>query len=181
MPPVGDSTARHRLRGELRDRHQPQGAPTSPGLANLAAVGLDRRLAGYASAAGLTYSRYADDLTLSGPDVAAPRLIRAVTEIARDEGFMINSRKTRARHRGQRRTVTGLVVSGDRLGVSREYHDRLRAVLHDAAVNGPAAANRSGVPHFRAHLEGRVGWVESVNAVRGRRLRAQLEAITWPD
>ena len=74
---------------------------------------------------------------------------------------MINSRKTRARHPGQRRTVTGLVVSGDRLGVSREYHDRLRAVLHDAAVNGPEAANRSGVSHFRAHLRGsrRVGRV----------------------
>ena len=94
---------------------------------------------------------------------------------------MINSRKTRIRFPGQRRTVTGLVVSGDRLGVPREYHDRLRAVLHDAAVNGPEVANRGGLPHFRAHLEGRVGWVESVNAVRGRRLRAQLDAISWPD
>ena len=181
MPPGGDSIARHRLRAELRDRHLPQGAPTSPALANLAAFGLDRRLAGYAATAGLTYSRYADDLTFSGPDLAAPRLIRAVTEIVRDEGFVINSHKTRARYPGQRRTVTGLVVSGDRLGVSREYHDRLRAVLHDAAINGPQVANRSGLPHFRAHLEGRVGWVESVNAVRGRRLRTQLEAITWPD
>jgi len=167
MPRGGDSSARHRLRAELRDRHLPQGAPTSPALANLAAFGLDRRLAGYASAAGLTYSRYADDLTFSGPDAATPRLIRAVTEIVREEGFMINSRKTRARHPGQRRTVTGLVISHDRLGVSREYHDQLRAVLHDAAVNGPEAANRGGVPYFRAHLEGRVGWVESVNAGRG--------------
>ncbi len=180
MPPGGDSTARHRLRAGLGDRHLPQGAPTSPALANLAAFNLDRRLAGYAAAAGLIYSRYADDLTFSGPEVAAPRLIRAVTEIARDEGFAINTRKTRAQQPSRRRTVTGLVVSGDRLGVPRHYHDRLRAVLHDAAVNGPAAANRAGLPHFRDHLEGQVGWVESVNAVRGRRLRAQLEAISWP-
>ncbi|HEY5785577.1 MAG TPA: reverse transcriptase family protein [Microlunatus sp.] len=181
MPPGGDSTARYRLRAELRNRHLPQGAPTSPALANLTAFGLDRRLAGYAIGAGLTYSRYADDLTFSGPDVATPRLIRAVTEIARAEGFVINSRKTRIRFPGQRRTITGLVVSGDRLGVPREYHDRLRAILHDAAVNGPEVANRGGLPHFRAHLEGRVGWVESVSAVRGRRLRAQLDAISWPD
>jgi len=36
------------------------------GLANLAAFGLDRRLAGLAAALGATYTRYADDLTLSG-------------------------------------------------------------------------------------------------------------------
>ena len=45
--------------------------------------------------------------------------------------------------------MTGLVVSSDRLGVSRSYHDQLRAVLHDAATNGPEAANRDGLPHFR--------------------------------
>jgi retron-type reverse transcriptase len=181
MPPGGDSTARYRLRAELRERHLPQGAPTSPALANLAAFGLDRRLAGYAAANGLAYSRYADDLTFSGPDVAVPRLVAVVTEIARDEGFRINPRKTRAQHPGRRRTVTGLVVSGDRTGVPREYHDQLRAVLHDAATHGPEAANRDLVPHFRAHLEGRVGWVESVNPVRGRRLRAQLESVVWPE
>jgi hypothetical protein len=59
--------------------------------------------------------------------VAAPRLIRAVTEIARDEGFAINTRKTPAQQPSRRRTVTGLVVSGDRSGVPRNYHDRLRA------------------------------------------------------
>jgi RNA-directed DNA polymerase len=181
MPPGGDSTARYRLRAELRERHLPQGAPTSPALANLAAFGLDRRLAGYAAANGLAYSRYADDLTFSGPDVAVPRLVAVVTEIARDEGFRINPRKTRAQHPGRRRTVTGLVVSGDRTGVPRKYHDQLRAVLHDAATHGPEAANRDLVPHFRAHLEGRVGWVESVNPVRGRRLRAQLESVVWPE
>ena len=51
----------------LRTPHLPQGAPTSPALANLAAFSLDRRLSGLARALGASYSRYADDLTLSGP------------------------------------------------------------------------------------------------------------------
>lgn len=179
MPVGGDSSARHRLRAGLRARHLPQGAPTSPALANLVAYGLDRRLAGYAAAAGLTYTRYADDLTFSGRQVAVPRLIAAVTAIARDEGFVINPDKTRTQHAGDRHQVTGVIVNSG-LSVPRDYHDQLRAVLHDAVVNGPEAANRLGHPSFRDHLIGRVGWVESVNPVRGRRLRRQLDAIVWP-
>lgn len=179
MPDGGDSSARHRLRSRLRARHLPQGAPTSPALANLIAYGLDRRLSGYAAAAGLSYTRYADDLTFSGGPVAVPRLVAAATAIAREEGFVINRDKTRTQHAGERHQVTG-VVTNRGLSVPRDYHDQLRAVLHDAVVNGPDAANRIGHPAFRDHLAGRVGWVESVNPVRGRRLRSQLDAIVWP-
>ena len=47
-------------------RHLPQGAPTSPALANVCAWRIDRRLAGLAEAAGADYTRYADDLAFSG-------------------------------------------------------------------------------------------------------------------
>ncbi|MDN5762420.1 MAG: hypothetical protein L0H41_08910 [Microlunatus sp.] len=54
-------------------------------------------------------------------------------------------------------------------------------MLHDAARHGPAVANGSGHPDFRAHLDGRIGWVESLNPTRGARLRTQFESIVWPD
>lgn len=180
LPAGGDSTSRHRLRSALRASHLPQGAPTSPALANLACYTLDVRLAGCAAAAGLTYTRYADDLAFSGSDPAVPRLVEAVTKIAREEGFAINPTKTRERRSGQRHEVTG-VVTNETLGVPRAYHDQLRAVLHDAARNGPKVANRQQRPDFRAHLDGRVGWVESVNPFRRKRLRAQFDLISWPD
>jgi len=179
MPAGGADDARAWLRAGLRERHLAQGAPTSPALANLACFALDRRLTGLAEAAGRAYTRYADDLTFSGAAGGPERLVSAVRMIVGDEGFALHPAKTRVRSRDQRQVVTGLVVN-DRVGVPREYHEQLRAVLHDAGRHGPAAANRLRHPDFRSYLEGRVGWVESVNPHRGRRLRAQLDAIVWP-
>lgn len=180
MPPGGDSSARHLLRAQLRVPHLPQGAPASPGLANLAAFVLDRRLAGYATALGLTYTRYADDLTFSGSAaISSPTLPRAVRAIAAEEGFALNTAKTRVRLATQRQVVTGVVVN-THPGVPREQREHLRAILHDAAVNGVEVANRAQHPDFRAHLDGRVGWVEAVNPLQGIRLRRQFDAIAWP-
>lgn len=180
MPPGGDSSSRHLLRAQLRVPHLPQGAPTSPGLANLAAFVLDRRLAGYATALGLNYTRYADDLTFSGSAaMSTPTLPRAVRAIAAEEGFALNAAKTRVRLATQRQLVTGVVVNS-RPGVPREQREHLRAVLHDAGTYGVEVANRAQHSDFRAHLDGCVGWVEAVNSLQGSRLRRQFDAITWP-
>jgi hypothetical protein len=50
----------------LRGAHLPQGAPTSPALANLAAFRLDIRMAALAKRFGATMTRYADDIAFSG-------------------------------------------------------------------------------------------------------------------
>ena len=173
--------ARARLRDLLRTGHLPQGAPTSPALANLCVRGLDRRLTGLARAAGLTYTRYADDLTFSGDlgPGAARRLVTAVGAIALDEGLAVQPAKTRTRRQSQRQEVTGIVVNA-RPNLPRDEYDRLRAVLHNAARNGPAAENRDGHADFRAHLLGRIAWAEQLNPTRGRRLRAAFDEISWP-
>jgi RNA-directed DNA polymerase len=173
--------ARFSLGRQLATPHLPQGAPTSPALANLAAFRLDRRLAGLAHATGLRYSRYADDLTFSG----SARLIRRRSQfeavahaIIRAEGFQLNGNKTVSQAAGGRQTVCGVVVNA-RTNVRRTDYDELRAILHNAARMGPATQNRGQAEDFRAHLLGRISWVQSLNPARGQRLLELFAAIDW--
>jgi RNA-directed DNA polymerase len=173
--------AHHCLGRRLATPHLPQGAPTSPALANLAAFRLDRRLTGLAASLEVTYTRYADDLTFSGPVQlvrAANTLRRAVAEIASEEGFRVNDRKSMLATRAGRQRVCGVVVN-ERLNVPRREYDVLKAVLHNSRVHGPASQNRDAVPDFRAHLLGRISWLESLNPERGEKLRRQFAGIAW--
>ena len=173
--------AHHRLGRRLATPHLPQGAPTSPALANLAAFALDRRVAGLAAALGGTYTRYADDLTISGDGLLLSRagdVRTTIANIAAEEGFAVNERKSALMTRAGRQRVCGIVVN-DHPNVPRDEYDRLRAILHNAARNGPAGENRAGVPDFRAHLLGRIGWGEAVNPARGAKLRARFAQIAW--
>jgi RNA-directed DNA polymerase len=166
-------------RQRLRDAHLPQGAPTSPAVANLCAFGLDARLAGLAEAFGARYSRYADDLVISGPASLPVRQISAwVAAIAADEGFAVNPRKTRSLGVAQRQSVCGIVVN-DRPNLARDEFDRLKATLHRCVVDGPAAQNRDGHADWRAHLQGRVAWATQLNAAKAHKLKALLDLIDW--
>ncbi|WP_200413049.1 reverse transcriptase family protein [Frigoribacterium sp. CFBP 13605] len=179
MPPGGSPEQRFALRHALSAAHLAQGAPTSPTLANVAVRRLDSRLAGYARAAGATYTRYADDLAFSGDGTLAGRadaLVRGVGRIVGDEGHLLNPTKTRVRGAATRQVVTGVVVNAGTNTVRSEY-DRLRAVLHNAATTGLEAQNRAGHPDFAAQLWGRIGWVEQLNPGRGARLRAAFARV----
>jgi len=185
LPADSDGVAvdrRRRLLGRLAAPHLAQGAPTSPALANLAAHRLDRRLAGLAQRLDARYTRYADDLVLSGERAtllrAVDRITRLVTEIVADEGFRLHAGKTRIATAARRQSVTGIVVN-ERPNVPRADYDRLKAVLHDAARHGPAVANRTGHPDFRAHLLGRISWVRSTNPDRAAKLDRAFAAIDW--
>ncbi|MFO0652201.1 MAG: reverse transcriptase family protein [Polyangiales bacterium] len=160
----------------LGARVLPQGACTSPAITNLLCDRLDKRLAGLAKRHGFTYTRYADDLTLSGDKAtAAGRILRSAREILKSEGFVENPAKTRVMRASQRQEVTGVTVN-QRVTVPRDEYRLLRATLHNAAKHGLASQNREGVPNFAAHLKGRVEFACMVDPERAPKLRAALAA-----
>ena len=176
MPPGGSVEERFALRQALTAGHLPQGAPTSPALANLALRRLDARLAGWAQDA--TYTRYADDLAFSGDLRGADAFIRGVQRIVEDEGHSLNVRKSRVRPAATRQTVTGIVVN-EHPNVPRREFDALKAIIHNCVLQGPASQNRAGHGDFRAHLQGRISWVASLNPERGAKLTREFRQIQW--
>jgi len=165
--------------GGLSVAHLPQGAPTSPALANLCCYRLDCRLAGLARKMGIQYTRYADDLIFSGGcefERNLPRFRVFVCAILLNEGLAIRRRKTRVMRSGCRQEVTGIIVNR-RLNVPREEFDRLKAILHNCATAGPETQNRDGQENFREHLRGRIAYVRMIHQSKGDRLRALFDRI----
>src|SRR5262249_5240468 len=130
-PRDGDTGRRFLANQRLRDAHLPQGAPTSPALANLAAFRMDVRMAALARSYGATMTRHAADLAFSG-DRAFDRSLRfflpQAGAIALEEGFHVNYRKTRIMRRGERQQLCGLVVN-ERPNLPRREVDALKALL----------------------------------------------------
>lgn len=162
--------------------HLPQGAPTSPALANLCAYRLDCRLAGLAKLAKAQYTRYADDLAFSGDKKFADRAERFsiyAAAIALEEGFSVHHRKTRIMRQGVRQHLAGLTAN-QRVNVIRADFDGLKAILTNCVRFGSETQNRENHPYFRSHLEGRVAFIEMINPEKAARLRKILDQIVWP-
>lgn len=170
-------------RERLRSPHVPQGAPTSPALANLCAYRLDCRLSALAAAVGAAYTRYADDLAFSGDkalECVARRFHIAVCRMALEEGFEVHTRKTRFMRQGVRQQLAGVVLNV-RPNVRRARYDELKAILTNCLRHGPHGQNREGRPDFRGHLRGRIAHVAAIHPARGRRLLRLFEGIAWAE
>jgi retron-type reverse transcriptase len=162
-------------------RALPQGACTSPAISNVISRRLDSRLAGIASRLGWQYTRYADDLSFSAPAEEDPAkttgyLLARIRHIVQDEGFCVNEKKTRVLKRSTAMAVTGIVVNR-RPGTRRREVRRLRAILHNAKKTGLSSQNRFAHPQFAAHLYGRIGFVQMINAEQAAPLIKAIESL----
>lgn len=136
---IGYNSTMSNLFANLCTLHQklPQGAVTSPCLSNLACRHLDKRISKYCSKRGIVYTRYADDLTFSSNDKALLQSIYAIIKkIIEDEGFYLNSNKTRLLTPKGKKAVTGVTISNGELKAPKEMKRKVRAMIHKAIVSG---------------------------------------------
>jgi len=143
----------------------PQGACTSPVLSNICFRACDDALQTYAESCGLVYTRYSDDIYLSGHITDAGAVIRTAESILRQHGFTLNREKTRVLPRNTQQRVLGITVN-DKLQVSRAYRDALRQELHYLRRYGADARAAAAAPdflHYLYQLQGRISYVLSVD------------------
>jgi hypothetical protein len=156
----------------------PQGAPTSPALANLACRRLDTRLSRLAARYGAVYTRYADDLTFSfaaPPDIAVGRFLWWVDSVCQHEGFLEHPAKRKFLRAKTQQRVTGLVVNAD-VHLPRADRRRFRALLHDAAHHGIEHAAR-GRDDLAAYLSGYAAYAQMVQPALGAAWAARVRAL----
>lgn len=108
-----------------------QGPPTSPALANMSILHLDRALIKVAEAFQFTYTRYADDLIFSGNDRnrnSVDKMLEIAGKFLREAGFEVNEPKTKIFRKPRRQMVTGLIVN-DGVKLKKQYRKRLDTII----------------------------------------------------
>ena len=149
----------------------PIGAPTSPHLANLVLFSIDTIITKAARKIKAKYTRYADDLTISGDDRVL-KLIPFVQKLLGEKGYSLNQRKINIFRPGRRQAVTGLTVN-KKVSVPRAVRRNLRAAIH--ARQNQKSPTWKGRPANDAKLGGLCSFVRSVNRKHGNRLQKSLK------
>lgn len=161
----------------MTERFLPQGAPTSPAISNLLCRALDSRLSHIAEKLGYRYTRYADDLTFSGPRESNPgRLMRRVHWVVEHEGFSVHPDKTRVFRKARRQEVTGVVVN-ETCTISRDTLKKFRATLFQIEKDGPAGKRWGNGADVIAAALGFANYVAMVNPEKGAPLQARARAL----
>lgn len=159
----------------------PQGAPTSPYLSNIVCLKLDKRLSCLAETYDAVYSRYADDITFSG-NAGIKAMLPVAKKIVEEEGFLLNESKTRVAYNCQRQEVTGLLVNGNSVRVSKQYLKKFSQEIYYCKKFGV----QSHMQHiqcekrfFKDHMYGKAYFIYMVDRDLGRKFFSELDDINW--
>ncbi len=114
----------------------PQGAPTSPLISNVILFRIDGSMFKYCKKRSLNYTRYSDDITISGNSKEAiQKAKKRLTVMVEGIKFKINYRKTRLMPYHKQQIVTGVVVN-ENPTPPRKVMRRIRAKFHEADKAG---------------------------------------------
>lgn len=106
----------------------PQGSPTSPCISNIVMASVDDAIYVFARENSLRYTRYADDITISG-DFAPGKVIAFVSDVLYKAGFLLNPSKTRVAKPNSRQIVSGIVVN-DHMQLPKEQRRLIRQEMY---------------------------------------------------
>jgi retron-type reverse transcriptase len=111
-----------------------QGSPCSPVISNIVLRDFDEELFVKLEPMQINFSRYADDITLSGygkPDVG--ELINIVRSRLRELGFDVRDNKIEYMYKNKSQKVLGITVN-EKVSLNRKIRKNLRAAIYNGKV-----------------------------------------------
>lgn len=130
IPTLHSSNAENLLQVLTLRRGLAQGAPTSPHLSNVFMRDFDRVIAKESHRLGVSYTRYADDISISGDDRNHILQISELVFMMMSElGLHENKQKTRLYDPSKRKIVTGLDVTDTNIRPTRRFRKKTHALV----------------------------------------------------
>ena len=171
----------------------PQGAPTSPYLSNLILRDFDKKLQQICSSLNYTYTRYADDITISSNNkitkVDMEYLSDTISQLLQkiNNFLKLNLDKTIVLRPGQRKIITGVLVN-KRLNVPKELISEIRLEIY--CIQKYGASNRLkaynlknntdlNLASYRQKLYGKICFINMINPIKAEKLYDQFYDINW--
>jgi len=138
--------------------HLAQGAATSPAISNIICKDMDEELNCFSKKKSLKYSRYADDIAISGRYIPH-KSITLVSFIIGTYNFQVNREKTYLSTKSGKRILTGISISDKDIKLPRRYKRKLKKELHFVIKFGYLShAERNNIrdPFYLESLHGKV-------------------------
>lgn len=164
----------------------PQGAPTSPMVANMVAIELDNRIMNLLKLEfpeeEVSYSRYVDDISISGPS-SLEDLIPRILGCVESSNYRINRRKVSVKKPSSRQMVTGLVVN-KKVNPSRSTVRKIRQELYYCKKYGVSGhCEKMGLNQevFLDRIRGKIGFVRMSQPGLAASLEATLVGLLRVD
>lgn len=159
----------------------PQGAPTSPYIANIIFSNIDKLIQEVIFSKNITYSRYADDLTFSSCENIS-FLIPEISQLVKLHGFEINSKKTHLMEDPHRKIVTGLLVT-DKVRVPKYYKRIFNQELYYCEKYGVAShlnnCRSNKKINFKEYMYGKAYYIKMIEPEIGENYLVRLDNISW--
>jgi RNA-directed DNA polymerase len=152
--------------------HLPQGAPTSPMLANIFLASIFAPVCAGCAELRLVVSTWIDDITFSGN--AARDLIETVRATLAANGLKAAARKLKILGPSDQKLVTGVRVGRARTRAPHAVASDVRAAIHRLAIGG---VHPDDEEPYRANLRGRLGYLGSLDAKDAANIRNYARAL----
>jgi hypothetical protein len=141
--------------------HLPQGAPTSPYLANLTLKNTGEKIYDLCRENNLDLTIYIDDITFSG--VNARTIMNEVISLIQKDGLAVSNKKIKIMRSGVTQTVTGLKVNR-KINVTSNYSEEIRSAIYTLS-----SSNRVTKEEL-SKIWAKIQYVKNVSFKEGARL-----------